>query len=79
MTSKFADLTVEQQVETIFLAGYQEVAPLPDYTEREMNVLKLQRRIYLLSYILETENPEHRAMVPEYLATTLARAGKLLN
>jgi len=27
----------------------------------------------LLSYILETENPEHRAMVPEYLAKTIKR------
>lgn len=56
-----------------FLAGYQELAPLPDFSQHEMSALKLQRRIFLLSYILETENPEHRAMVPEYLAKTIKR------
>jgi len=66
-----------EEQDAAFLAGYQEVAPLPDYTEREMNVLKLQRRIYLLSYILETQNPEHRAMVPGYLAKTLLKVEEL--
>ena len=61
-----------------FLAGYQEIAPLPDYTEEEMQILRLQRRIFLLSYILETENPEHRAMVPKYLEETLRRVHALL-
>lgn len=56
-----------------FLSGYQELAPLPEFTQHEMSALKLQRRIVLLSYILETENPEHRAMVPEYLAKTIKR------
>ncbi len=63
--------TAEQ--DAAFLAGYQEIAPLPDYSDDEMKVLRLQRRIFLLSYILETENPEHRAMVPKYLAETLRR------
>jgi Ser/Thr protein kinase RdoA (MazF antagonist) len=67
-----------EEQDAAFLAGYREVAPLPDYTEREMSVLKLQRRIYLLSYILESENPEHRAMVPEYLAKTLTRIENVL-
>jgi Ser/Thr protein kinase RdoA (MazF antagonist) len=61
--------TAEQ--DAAFLAGYQELAPLPEFTQYEISALKLQRRIVLLSYILETENPEHRAMVPEYLAKTL--------
>jgi Ser/Thr protein kinase RdoA (MazF antagonist) len=68
--------TTEQ--DAAFLAGYQEVASLPEYSEREMNVLKLQRRIYLLSYILETDNPEHRSMVPEYLEKTLHRVEQVL-
>ena len=63
--------TAEQ--DAAFLAGYQEVAALPDYSEDEMKILRLQRRILLLSYILETENPEHRAMVPKYLEETLRR------
>jgi Ser/Thr protein kinase RdoA (MazF antagonist) len=63
--------TAEQ--DSAFLAGYQEFAPLPNYTDDEMNALKMQRRILLLSYILETENPEHRAMAPKYLEKTIER------
>lgn len=66
------------QQDAAFLAGYQEVAPLPEYSDEEMRVLKLQRRIFLLSYILETENPEHRAMVPKYLEKTLQRIEEVL-
>jgi Ser/Thr protein kinase RdoA (MazF antagonist) len=68
--------TAEQ--DAAFLTGYQEFSPLPEYTETEMNALKLQRRIVLLSYILETENPEHRAMVPKYLEETLRKINKTL-
>ena len=68
--------TAEQ--DEAFLAGYQEIAPLPDYSEDEMQTLRLQRRIFLLSYILETENPEHRAMLPKYLEETLRRVHVLL-
>ena len=68
--------TAEQ--DAAFLAGYQETTPLPDYSEEEMQILRLQRRIFLLSYILETENPEHRAMVPKYLEETLRRIHVLL-
>ena len=67
--------TAEQ--DAAFLTGYQEVAALPDYSEDEMKILRLQRRILLLSYILETENPEHRAMVPKYLEETLRRVHEL--
>jgi Ser/Thr protein kinase RdoA (MazF antagonist) len=67
-----------EEQDAAFLAGYQQVSPLPDYTEDELRVLRLQRRINLLSYILETENPEHRAMVPEYLAKTLQRIESVL-
>jgi len=61
-----------------FLKGYQEVSQLPDYSQEEMRILRLQRRIFLLSYILETDNPEHRAMVPEYLEKTLHRVEQVL-
>ena len=67
-----------EEQDAAFLAGYQQVSPLPDYTEDELRVLRLQRRINLLSYILETENPEHRAMVPEYLEKTLHRVEQVL-
>lgn len=67
-----------EEQDAAFLAGYQQVSPLPDYTQDELRILRLQRRINLLSYILETENPEHRAMVPEYLAKTLQRIETVL-
>lgn len=67
-----------EEQDAAFLAGYQQVSPLPDYTQDELQILRLQRRINLLSYILETENPEHRAMVPEYLAKTLQRIESVL-
>jgi Ser/Thr protein kinase RdoA (MazF antagonist) len=59
-----------------FLAGYREVMPLPVYSDEQMKALLLQRRIFLLNYLLETENPEHRAMVPEYLEKTIARVSE---
>ena len=63
--------TVEQ--EQLVLDGYRSVAPLPEYTQEDMDALVLQRRIFLLNYLLETENPEHKAMVPKYLEKTLER------
>ena len=69
--------TDEQDV--AFTKGYQEIAELPEFSETEMFALLLQRRIFLLSYILETENPEHRAMVPKYLEETLRRVNKTLD
>lgn len=56
--------------------GYQEIAPLPEFSESEMFALLLQRRIFLLNYLLETQNPEHRAMVGKYLEETLRRVNK---
>jgi Ser/Thr protein kinase RdoA (MazF antagonist) len=55
------------------LAGYKSVAPLPSYTERQMKLLLLQRRISLLNYLYETSNPEHREMIPKYQAETFRR------
>jgi Ser/Thr protein kinase RdoA (MazF antagonist) len=68
--------TAEQ--DAAFLAGYQEFSPLPEYIEEEMNALKMQRRILLLSYILETENPEHSALAPKYLEKTVSMAFDLV-
>jgi Ser/Thr protein kinase RdoA (MazF antagonist) len=68
--------TAEQ--DAAFLAGYQEIAPLPVFSEEEMQILRLQRRIFLLSYILETENPEHREMLPKYLEKTLQLVHEVL-
>ena len=66
------------QQDIAFTQGYQEIAPLPEFSEREMFTLLLQRRIFLLNYLLETQNPEHRAMVGKYLEETIRRANKTL-
>jgi Ser/Thr protein kinase RdoA (MazF antagonist) len=58
--------------------GYASVAPLPEYTQRDLDMLLLQRRIILLNYLYETTNAEHRSMLPEYLEETLRRVEKFL-
>jgi Ser/Thr protein kinase RdoA (MazF antagonist) len=65
----------EQEHIDEFLAGYTSVQPLPEVTEDQAEVLKLQRRLYLLNYLHETSNPEHTEMIPKYLAETCRRIG----
>jgi Ser/Thr protein kinase RdoA (MazF antagonist) len=59
--------------EEALLAGYMSVSALPEYTEHQMKLLRLQRRIILLSYLYETSHPEHREMIPKYQEETLRR------
>jgi Ser/Thr protein kinase RdoA (MazF antagonist) len=54
-------------------AGYSSIAPLPSFTQREMDTLLLQRRIILLNYLYETSNLEHRSEIPQYQVETLRR------
>ena len=65
-----------QEQRDALLDGYRRVTELPDYSADELRALLLQRRIFLLNYLLETENPDHRAMVPKYLDETLNRVAK---
>ena len=65
-------LDTEDQ-EQSWIQGYKSVAPLMNFSDREMATLKIQRRLVLLNYILETSNPEHKAIIPEYQAKTLTR------
>ena len=58
--------------------GYSSVAELPRYSESQMQMFMIQRRIILLNYLYETSNEEHRAMIPEYLEESLRRIGKFL-
>ena len=70
-------LDTEEQDEA-FLNGYRSVRALPEYTERQMKLLRLQRRLILLNYIFETSNPEHRAMAPKYAAGSMRRIREVL-
>lgn len=58
--------------------GYSSVAPLPEMSERDLEVFLIQRRVILLNYLYETTNEEHRAMIPEYLEESLRRMVKFL-
>ncbi len=58
--------------------GYASIADLPDYTENQMQMFLIQRRIILLNYLYETSNEEHRAMIPDYLEESLRRIKQFL-
>ena len=60
-------------------AGYASVRPLPSFNEDQMRALLLQRRIHLLNYIYETQNPEHRELLPKYQAETMRRIRAFLS
>lgn len=61
-----------------FKEGYKSIAPLPEYTDQEMRMFFLQRRIVLLNYLYETSNLEHKSMIPEYQEETLRRIKNFL-
>ena len=63
--------TEEQEIS--LKRGYESVRPLPSFSDREMKALLLQRRIHLLNYIYETQNPEHRVLLPKYQSETMRR------
>jgi Ser/Thr protein kinase RdoA (MazF antagonist) len=55
------------------LKGYQSLRALPQVADSVYETLLLQRRLYLLNYLHETTNPEHREMIPKYLLETVRR------
>ncbi len=68
--------TVEQQ--QAFMDGYASVAPLPEHNSRQMQLLKLQRRIQLLAFLHESSTPGHADMIPKYQAETFRRIAEVL-
>ncbi len=70
-------LDTEEQDQAL-LAGYASVRELPKFTERQMKLLRIQRRIILLNYLFETSNPEHKAMADDYAVETIRRVRALL-
>ena len=65
-------LDTEEQNQA-FLEGYKSIRKLPTYTEGQLADLMFQRRLLLLNYLCETSNPEHRAMLADYLSETIRR------
>lgn len=56
-----------------FKQGYESVSSLPEHTEADLAALMIQRRLILANFLLESTNPEHRDILPEYLAETERR------
>lgn len=65
-------LDTEQQ-DQAFLSGYAEVAPLQDCDHSTMQTLRMQRRLVLANFLLESSNPEHSELAPSYLVETERR------
>jgi Ser/Thr protein kinase RdoA (MazF antagonist) len=61
-----------------FLDGYSTVRELPQFSASQMKMLKLHRRLMLLNYLYESSTPEHKEMVPEYLAKTMTQLAEAL-
>lgn len=55
------------------LEGYESVKPLPEYEEKDLEMLLMHRRLLLLNYLYETLNAEHASILPEYLEETIRR------
>lgn len=55
------------------LEGYKSVKPLPQYEEKDLKMLLMQRRLFLLNYLYETLNAEHANLLPQYLEETIRR------
>jgi Ser/Thr protein kinase RdoA (MazF antagonist) len=70
-------LDTEEQ-DQMFLDGYRSITPLMSYSPRDLDILRMQRRIVLLNYLFETSNPEHQAIIPEYQSETMRRVKALL-
>lgn len=60
------------------LDGYMSIKPLPEYSALAMKALILQRRLFLLNYLCETKNQEHKEMLPAYLKKSLERVSEFL-
>ncbi|CAB4338438.1 MAG: phosphotransferase [Actinobacteria bacterium] len=73
----FYYLDTPEQAEAI-LEGYRSICEIPAYSKAQMSSLLLQRRLVLLNYLYETNNPEHKAMLPAYLEKTMERVGGFL-
>ncbi len=70
-------LDTEEQNQSL-LDGYRSVTPLMTFSKRDLDILRVQRRVVLLNYLFETSNPEHQAIIPDYQAETMRRVKALV-
>jgi Ser/Thr protein kinase RdoA (MazF antagonist) len=63
----------------LLLDGYAQVGELPSVEAGDFEALMVQRRLQLLNYMLESQNPEHQGLLEGYLPTTRDRVLTFLN
>ena len=69
----FFYLRKDREREKHVLAGYQSVAPLPEFTEEELELLIANRSLVLINYLFETTTADDLLMIPGYLEKTERR------
>ena len=70
-------LDTDEQI-AAFVAGYSSVRKLPTYSDADMQLLLLQRRVVLFNSIFQSSNPEILEIIPEYRAETMRRISAVL-
>lgn len=71
-------LDTDEQIAAL-LTGYSSVRSLPSYSDVDMQLLLLQRRIVLLNSIFHSTNPEILEILPEYREETMRRITDVLS
>lgn len=61
------------------LNGYKSVMNLPTHKKSDLEMLLIHRRLMLLNYLYETNNQEHKELIPTYLEETLRRVRVFIN
>jgi Ser/Thr protein kinase RdoA (MazF antagonist) len=69
----FFYLRKDRSREKHLLAGYESVAPLPEFEPWELELLVANRQLVLLNYLFETTTADVVAMVPGYVEKTERR------
>lgn len=63
-------LRADREREKHLLAGYESVAPLPEFEPWELELLIANRQLVLLNFLFESTTPDEVAKVPLYLEKT---------
>ena len=66
-------LRKDREREKHLLAGYESIAPLPEYEPAELELLIANRQLVLLNYLFETTTADDVALIPGYLEKTERR------
>ena len=56
-----------------FRAGYEEVAPWPEHEPGEIDAYRVARALYLVNWVVASENPDLRKIADEYVGRVAPR------